>query len=35
MVQSAQNAYSIARVHPDRIEITGYHREPSRSLVIE
>jgi 3',5'-cyclic AMP phosphodiesterase CpdA len=35
MVQSAQNAYSIARVHPDRIEITGYHREPSRSLVVE
>lgn len=35
VVQSADNAYSIVHVHPDRLEITGYHREPSRTLIIE
>ena len=32
MVETPQNSYAIARLYPDRIEITGYHREPSREL---
>lgn len=32
MVQTDQNAYAVARFFADRIEITGYHREPDRTL---
>ena len=32
MVETKQNAYARAELRPDRIDITGYHREPSRVL---
>jgi manganese-dependent ADP-ribose/CDP-alcohol diphosphatase len=35
MVETADtNAYSIVRVHPNRLEIKGYGREPNRVLKI-
>jgi manganese-dependent ADP-ribose/CDP-alcohol diphosphatase len=34
VVETAENAYGIARVFGDRVEITGYHRQPSRVLTI-
>lgn len=35
VVQSLTNAYAIARVHPDRIVITGRGRQPSYELMID
>lgn len=35
VVQSLTNAYAIARVHPDRIVITGRDRQPSYELMID
>lgn len=34
VVQSTSNAYAVVRVHPDRIVITGYDRQPSYDLMI-
>lgn len=34
VVQAHDNAYAVITVYPDRVEITGYDREPSRVLTV-
>ena len=35
MVETETNAYSIIRVHQDELKVTGYGREPDRSLLLK